>query len=45
MLESKLNWLFCTKFVQLAAAGKKAQHSCAPPKKSNKMDLTVAQYF
>jgi hypothetical protein len=33
------NWFFCTKFVQLALAG----NSCAPPKKSNKLDLTAAQ--
>jgi hypothetical protein len=33
-------WFFCTKFVQLAVAG-----YCAPPKISDKLDLTASQYF
>jgi len=28
------NWFFCTRFVQLAMAGKEHNTVCAPPKKS-----------
>jgi hypothetical protein len=39
------NWFFCSKFVQLAVAGKKAQHLCTSKKECNRLDLTPAQYF
>jgi hypothetical protein len=39
------NWFFCTKFVQLAVAGKGATQLCTSKKECNKLDLTAAQYF
>jgi hypothetical protein len=42
------NWFFCTKFVQLAVAGRrrKLRNTVVHlQKKCNKLDLTAAQYF
>ncbi len=39
------NWFFCTKFVQLAVAGKRRNTVVHLKKKRNKLDLTAVQYF
>jgi len=38
------NWFFCTKFVQLAVAGKR-RNTVVNLQKECKLDLTAAQYF